>query len=283
MMLSKGILLLLIASTFNIPGSSFMINRYASITQIEDFRRQKRNYSIDRFTSRTQNDVISVRAHTTPILGPRHLALSFSLVGFTAMVMNIFHINQTAKQMLISAARMSVQLLLISSFILSQLFVRGENNAMIVLLWLFSIGFATSVEATNRVKEQYRYRKLFQDCFISINTVVLSTTIFLLSFVLKSDPYLSPSKVIPIGGMLFGNCLTGISLGLNNMLDDFEQDSVKTIEYRLAFGANIAECSLSFIQKAINTAMAPTMNAMAATGIITIPGKHKRYERLFQT
>lgn len=281
MMISKGILLILIASSLNIPGSCFIINRYASITQFKDCRCQKLKYSTNRFTSRTQKDVIAFRAHSTPILGPRHLALSFSLVGFTAMVMRIFHINETAKQMLISAARMSVQLLLISSFILSHLFIRGENNAMIVLLWLFCIGFATSVEATNRVKEQYRYKKLFQDCFVSINTVVISTTLFLLSFVLKSDPFLSPSKVIPIGGMLFGNCLTGISLGLNNMLDDFEQDSVKTIEYRLAFGANIAECSLSFIQKAINTAMAPTMNAMAATGIITIPGKNKKYECQF--
>ncbi len=100
------------------------------------------------------------------------------------------------------------------------------------------------------------------------------TLLHLVTFVLghsSSSIQFNAQTIIPIAGMLFGNALTAVSLAkkvlLQNFLEDFDR-----VELRLSRGASFWEASLPVLRDAVEAALMPTINAMAATGIIFLPG-----------
>lgn len=99
------------------------------------------------------------------------------------------------------------------------------------------------------------------------------TLLHLIAFVLgrRSLVKINAQTVIPIAGMLFGNALTAASLTKNILLQNYLEDFDR-VELRLSRGASFWEGFLSVIRDAVEAALAPTINAMAATGIIFLPG-----------
>lgn len=96
----------------------------------------------------------------------------------------------------------------------------------------------------------------------------------------KSREYLSlyqllrlsdPQYVIPIVGMLLGNCINGISLAMNAILTSLVESS-REIELLLSFGANSYEATARLFREAVRTGAMPQLNSMAIIGIISIPG-----------
>lgn len=89
--------------------------------------------------------------------------------------------------------------------------------------------------------------------------------------ILQPIPVWSPTYVIPIVGMLLGNCINGISLSLNSMLTSMV-DSAREIELLLSFGASSYEAVSRLLNEAVRTGTMPQLNGMAIIGIISIPG-----------
>eukprot|EP00985_Skeletonema_marinoi_P012327 scaffold5931_cov120-Skeletonema_marinoi.AAC.1 len=181
----------------------------------------------------------STSAIVTPSLGPTQLASSFSTVVLVATILKLLGLNSQARRIIAAASRMSAQLLVIGAF-LAPLFAYTSSSPWKLAAWVTFIAAVASKEAVSR--SQYTYRKQFLDSFISI-----------------------------LGGMLFGNALTAASLAkkvlLQNFLEDFDR-----VELRLSRGASFWEASLPVIRDAVEAALMPTVNAMAATGIIFLPG-----------
>jgi putative ABC transport system permease protein len=71
--------------------------------------------------------------------------------------------------------------------------------------------------------------------------------------------------------MILGNSLTGISLCLDRFLDHLQTRSSE-IELRIAFGATRGEALSEPLRDAVRTGMIPIINAMAAAGIVSLPG-----------
>jgi putative ABC transport system permease protein len=71
--------------------------------------------------------------------------------------------------------------------------------------------------------------------------------------------------------MVLGNGLTGISLGIDRMLNDFlaHKDS---IEARLSLGASLWEAVRPWIQDAVRSGMVPIVNSMMVIGLVSLPG-----------
>jgi putative ABC transport system permease protein len=133
------------------------------------------------------------------------------------------------------------------------------------------IAAVASKEAVARSK--YTYKRQFVDSFISILSGVGLTLLHLIAFVLgrRSLVKINAQTVIPIAGMLFGNALTAASLTKNILLQNYLEDFDR-VELRLSRGASFWEACLPVIRDAVEAALAPTINAMAATGIIFLPG-----------
>jgi putative ABC transport system permease protein len=99
----------------------------------------------------------------------------------------------------------------------------------------------------------------------------LVVTLYGLTVVIGTHPWYQPQYAIPILGMVLGNTLNGISLGLETVLDGFRRDRTQ-IEILLAHGATRSEASRDVVRRAVRVGMIPILNAMVAAGVISIPG-----------
>jgi len=98
--------------------------------------------------------------------------------------------------------------------------------------------------------------------------MVMSVTILL---IVRPQPWHSPHVVIPLLGMVLGNSLTGISLGLDRFLSELRNRRGE-VETLLTLGATRWESCRDIFAGATRTAMIPILNTMSVAGIVSIPG-----------
>ena len=96
-------------------------------------------------------------------------------------------------------------------------------------------------------------------------------TIFALTTQLQPEPWYHPRYALPLLGMILGNTMTGISLGLHTLTTGAVREAA-AIEARLALGAPWREAMLPVTRAAMRSAMMPIINSMAATGLVSLPG-----------
>jgi putative ABC transport system permease protein len=89
------------------------------------------------------------------------------------------------------------------------------------------------------------------------------------------DPQFVQSRpaqyAVPLLGMVLGNTLTGISLGLDRLTGDLVSGR-DAVELRLSLGATRWEAALPAIRDAVRTGMIPIINSMMVVGIVSLPG-----------
>ena len=72
-------------------------------------------------------------------------------------------------------------------------------------------------------------------------------------------------------GMMLGNTMTGTSLGLDRLTESaWERRS--TIEGRLMLGQTWSEAIGGIRRTSVHNTMIPTINSMAAAGLVSLPG-----------
>jgi putative ABC transport system permease protein len=99
----------------------------------------------------------------------------------------------------------------------------------------------------------------------------ITTLIFFLLVVVRPDPIFSPRYWIPLAGMIIGNAMTGMSIGVKTLLDSIEDNSSKIIT-SLHLGAEPQEALRSISNKCFESAILPTLNSMLGMGIVFLPG-----------
>ena len=96
-------------------------------------------------------------------------------------------------------------------------------------------------------------------------------TLFALTAQVQADPWYDPRYSIPLLGMVLGNTMTGISLGLHTLSTGLVRDR-DGVEAQLMLGATRWQAMLPVARGSLRTAMMPIINAMAATGLVSLPG-----------
>lgn len=193
-------------------------------------------------------------------------ALMVTFGGFFMARMGLYHL---AGDLLFSCVRATAQLFLLGGLILQRLF--GTTKPAIVWTWIIGVGLLAAQEAASRV--EYTYSNLRRHLVIS----VLTSGIGIMSLSLAGrvfgdiEPWFQPRTLIPVAGMIFGNTLPAVSLGAASLTKQFVQSSAQ-LEQRLAFGANSQEAVMPIVKSSIQSALTPTVNSLAATGIIHMPG-----------
>lgn len=96
-------------------------------------------------------------------------------------------------------------------------------------------------------------------------------TVFALTTAVRPDPWYAPRYALPLLGMVLGNALTGISLGLHTLTTGFlrEKDAV---EARIALGHTRWNSTLSVVRGSLRSALMPILNSMSVAGLVSIPG-----------
>jgi putative ABC transport system permease protein len=106
---------------------------------------------------------------------------------------------------------------------------------------------------------------------VSMVTGTLLSLVFFIVVVLGVAPWYDPRYFIPIAGMLIGNSMTGISLGVNRLVDGMRGQR-HVIESALMLGATPKMAAKKYVNAAFDAAILPTINSMVGMGIVFLPG-----------
>ena len=172
------------------------------------------------------------------------------------------------RQLLIAAVRMVVQLIAVGG-VLTLLF------ATVSLAWTGVMGFAMVLLAGREIMARQE-RRLAGWWGYGLGTTTMafasaSLTLFALLGTIRPDPWYAPQYAIPLFGMILGNAMTGISLGLDALTTAVVREK-SAIEARIALGCRRFEALQPVMRQALRRGLMPTINAMAATGIVSLPG-----------
>jgi putative ABC transport system permease protein len=102
-------------------------------------------------------------------------------------------------------------------------------------------------------------------------TAAALVTVFALTTQVKPDPWYDPRYALPLLGMILGNTMTGIALGLQRLTEGARQQRAG-IEALLCLGATRRSALLPVTRQALTTALMPIINSLAATGLVSLPG-----------
>lgn len=171
------------------------------------------------------------------------------------------------KQILLSTVRMTVQLVLVG-YLLVYLF--DNINPF------FTIGVVIIMEvfAVYNIFRRAKYRlskRLKRAVAISMTIGTLSCLFYFLLVVLRVNPWYNPRYFIPIAGMIIGNSMTGVSVGVNQLVDGM-QTKKHLVESALMLGASPKIAAKDIVNSAFDSAILPTINSMLGMGIVFLPG-----------
>lgn len=201
------------------------------------------------------------------LLDALDLALAALLVVAAAALAWVLGLG-ISRSLLIAGARMVVQLLLVG-LVLKWVFDRAE------LAWIGVIALAMLLVAGYEVTaRQERPMTAPWSLGIGVGSMFLSTfavTVLALTVVLGPSPWYTPQYAIPLLGMLLGNTMTGVALGLDRLTQSL-WDRRAVVEARLMLGHPAREAMGDIRRDCMRAGMIPTLNAMAAAGIVSLPG-----------
>jgi putative ABC transport system permease protein len=96
-------------------------------------------------------------------------------------------------------------------------------------------------------------------------------TVFALTTALRPHPWYDPRYAIPLLGMILGNTMTGVALGLNGLTSGLAARR-PAVEARLMLGATRRQAFAPVVRECLRTALMPVINMMSATGVVSLPG-----------
>lgn len=173
-----------------------------------------------------------------------------------------------SQTILIAAVRTVLQLGLIG-YVLTLLF--NELHP----LWLIPVAALMLAAAGREVMARQQRRLLgLQSWLLGTGSMFVSSfllTVFALTLVIGVDPWYKPQYAIPLLGMMLGNTMTGIAVGMDR-LQNAVFELRPQVEQRLMLGQSAQQALRPQLKEAARAGMIPMINAMAAAGIVSLPG-----------
>lgn len=195
------------------------------------------------------------------------LVIAASLIIINGVLSIAFRLG-VERQLVIATVRMCVQLGAVG-FVLKFIFAQTSPiwTVSLALIMILMAGREVMARQTDRFQGWWTYG-------LSTTTllfVAATATIFGVGVLIGPDPWYTPRYILPVLGMMLGNTMTGISLGLDNLTTTVKRER-NAIEGRIALGATRFDALEQVLRQALKTGMMPIVNAMAASGIVALPG-----------
>jgi ABC-type iron transport system FetAB permease component len=140
---------------------------------------------------------------------------------------------------------------------------------------VFFMTLIATRESMTRIKYTYKYHALMT--FLAIFSSIIVVGAFAFLVVIRPEPRWNPQYVIPICGMLLGNCISGVSLTVNDLTKQMMEGGRREIELLLSFGATGWESILRLTKEAVGAGATPMINSLNVIGLVSIPGGYSTY------
>ncbi|MPW18481.1 iron export ABC transporter permease subunit FetB [Paraburkholderia sp. CNPSo 3157] len=198
--------------------------------------------------------------------------LSLWDVGFAALLIVVNGAVSVAlkldleRKLAWAAVRTVVQLLSIG-YVLAWVFAYDRWYVVLPLMIVMTLiaGFA----GAGRGSRTYAGQRA--DSIMSIWASAWLVAAIGLFAVIRIRPWYEPQYAIPILGMILGNTLTGVSLGIERMTEELTARRDR-VDMALALGATRWEAAQGPARQAVRAGMIPTLNQMAVVGVVSLPG-----------
>ena len=191
-------------------------------------------------------------------------SLVYILLLIVLFIMKRCEIEQT-KLLVVASIRMTVQLVL-AGLILTYIF-ETPHPVFTVLYIVIMTCFAIYI-VLQRNKAINKNFKIIVGASLAASGI--SIVCFFIMAVVGVSIF-NPQYTIPISGMIIGNAMTGVSLGLKTFTENIHAQK-RQIETLINIGANPQKILGPFVNRATETALLPTLNSMLGMGIISLPG-----------
>ncbi len=195
------------------------------------------------------------------------LAAAALLILINGAISVLFSLG-IARSLLIAGVRMCVQLSAVG-FVLRYVF--SQSTFWLIGLIAILMALIAGREIMSRQKFRFAGFWGYGIGATALFAAGFTTLLFALLIVVNPDPWYEPRYLLPILGMILGNILTAVALGLNTLLTTARRER-PAIEAQLALGYSWSDASNPIVRDALLTAMMPIINAMAASGIVALPG-----------
>ena len=177
--------------------------------------------------------------------------LTLAFIPVLVVLIIIWRWNIGIKSSLYAIFRMIIQLLLIG-YVLTYIF---ETNSNYIVISVLSIMLVSASWISLRTTSLPR-RILLLNAINAILIGGVSVLIIMTQGVLMIDPWYEPSFMIPLAGMIFANCMNGISLAAERLESELNQ------------GKSFSEAKVI----ALKTSLIPITNMLLAVGLVSLPG-----------
>jgi putative ABC transport system permease protein len=138
----------------------------------------------------------------------------------------------------------------------------------VLLILLVMVGFSVQVMGSRvRRKMPGFYRVVGSSLIFGCGGV----TFLFCSLVVGYSPWYDPRYLIPLAGMIIGNSMNGASLAAERLEAEIRERRDE-IETAICLGATARQASSTAVRTAFRAALMPTVNTMAAMGIVSLPG-----------
>lgn len=204
------------------------------------------------------------------------LVTALIMVAIAAGISEIMRMG-VGRTLLWSACRALLQLCAMG-FIME--FVIASNNPWLVLL-LVSFMLIAAVQITlSRAKGVPK--GLACPVFLSLVITMLIMISLVTELIIRPRPWYAPQLVVPLTGMLLGNTVSALAVGLSRFFESMRErrDEVDTL---LALGATAWEAARPSIVSSIRLGLLPTTASLASSGIVTVPGDGRTDHRRRQS
>ncbi len=198
------------------------------------------------------------------VLNIFQFGLIYLLLLITLAVMKKCKIKQT-KLLVLASIRMTVQLTL-AGYILTYIF---ENPHP-----LFTAGYLALMLAFAAYTVLKRIKELNKNFKVIVAISQTLSGLFIVSFfiiVVVGADIFDPQYTIPISGMIVGNSMTSVTLGLKSFVDNLKNNRNR-VDTFLNLGVKPQKILNPFVNNSIEMALIPTLNSMISMGIISLPG-----------
>ncbi len=142
-------------------------------------------------------------------------------------------------------------------------------------IWVALVGLVMLLAAAYEIAKRQHYSfKGGYSLWIGLFSISMTSLILLvgvLTLVIEPQPWYQPQYAIPLLGMLLGNSMTAIALGVDSLTRNAVQFKPQ-IEAQLALGKTAKQAMQFVREQSLHTAMMPVVNMLAAAGIISLPG-----------
>jgi putative ABC transport system permease protein len=196
---------------------------------------------------------------------PLQLAVGYLLLAFPLAIIVWYRIGMLS-QTLIAVARMTLQLIFVGLYleIIFQL-----NNGWLTLGWLIVMILVADLSIVRGCN--LRLRRFAPSLFAALCVGISIPLLLFVGVILRRSSLLDAQYAIPIGGMILGNCLRAILIGMKTFYWSI-RDREKAFLYVLSQGASLPEATRPYLRDAFRTALAPTLATMATIGLVSLPG-----------